>query len=161
MKKSVLTLIVLLLGGCQAINVHLFDSSNAKIELFNTIINNPEAMDSIIKNSKFYHAVLSDYFFKNTSNYNNVVEFLKKNQRKKGSLLYNKKFTITEYPVENVYENGKDIYYHEISFIYEDGESDLVDDGDNVLMISFEFRDTKWCFIGLREWTKEQLDRLY
>lgn len=53
-KKSIFILFITLLGGCQALNVHLFDSNNAKIELFNKIINNPERMDSIIKNSEFY-----------------------------------------------------------------------------------------------------------
>ncbi|MBX3044630.1 MAG: hypothetical protein KIT33_01390 [Candidatus Kapabacteria bacterium] len=114
MKKSVVIIFIALLGGCQAINVHLFDNSNAKIELLNKIINNPEAMDSIIKNSKFYDAEVSNYFFNNTPAYIAVVSFLEKNKGRKVTLLYNKKFTMTRYPIQGVYKDGKEVHFHEI-----------------------------------------------
>lgn len=161
MKIYLLTIIIIALGGCKLISVDLFDSNADKIELFNKIIINPLEMDSIIKNSEFYKEEVSDYFFKNTPDYITVVKFLEKNKGRKVTLLYNKKFSMTRYPVQGVYKNGKDIYFHEISYIYDDRESNTLNDLRNIIMISFELRDSKWCFYSLSTWNKEELDRLY
>ena len=156
---SILILIAMIISGCKLIHVDLFDSNNAKIELFNKIINNPEAMDSIIKCSKFYHHEIGKYFFENPSV--SLLKFLKQNKGNNGSLLYNKKFTMTRYPIKHVYENGIDIYIHEISFIFEDGESDLLEGGGSVIKIGFEFLNSKWYFKGLSVWTKDGMYRRY
>lgn len=160
-KKSILILFITLLGGCQAINVHLFDGSNAKIELFNKIINNPEELDSIIKCSKFYDENVSDYFFKNKTAYIAVVTFLLKNKDRKVSLLYNKKFSMIRYPVQGIYKDGEDIYFHVISYIYVSNKSNSFKEVIDVIMISFVLHDSNWFFKNISRWNKEELDRLY
>lgn len=158
MTKYLFTIFVVLLGGCQVINLHIFDSNAEKIELLNKIINQPEGIDSIIKNSEFYKEEVSYYFFKNTPGYITVVKFLENNKGRKVTLLYNKKFSITSYPVQGIYKDGEDIYFHEISYIYEDKQ---VNGLPNVILIRFEQRDSEWCFEALSIWNKEELDRLY
>lgn len=86
MKKYFFTIFVVLLGGCQVINLHIFDSNADKIELLNKIINQPEGIDSIFKNSEFYKEEVSYYFFKNTPGYITVVKFLEKNKGRKVTL---------------------------------------------------------------------------
>ena len=158
---SMLILMAMIISGCKLIYVDLFDSNNAKIELFNKIISNPERIESIIINSKFYKEEVSNYFLKNTTAFNDVVKFLEKNKGREISLLYNKKFSITSYPVQGNYKDGEDIYFHEISYIYVSDKSNSVKDMLNVIMISFVLHDSNWFFKNINMWNKEELERLY